>query len=374
MDPSAAVRRLLDAAHEASATNDRAIRTAVRNVIDAFEAPSTTKNTRAMRLLAAGTSSARGGAAHVLHLTLGAIVEGGGDPMVAWPAVEAGLTDVLGRASRFARACLIAAQTDHLEEALETAGANVAESHPRDAAAWKSMPSRCLAAVACLTRSRSLRRKVRENGKIKKAAAPLADAVAEVAFLVQVVEILDDEPLVVLHPQHRAGFRVVTRDVATNAELLVLLADALIGSSKKGLLPGSRPSARAIAMVKNEAGGKGKPAVVTPPWDLLAWDEGATDPREHHHGLSLDGIPADIPRLRKERVVVLREPDHAHALELEPTFVALRPALRVAERLEADEVARFLDQVEGGRAPAARAPRPRRPTRGKPRGRKPRAS
>src|SRR5690606_4910410 len=144
---------------------------AVREVIDGFAA-APLPDPAAVRLLGQAAAGATGQAAQVLFLTLGAVVEGGASPEAAWPAVDKGLAAELAKATRFARACVRRAGTEDLEHAFAEAGAAAAAKSPDDAAAWRLLPARCLAAVACLTRSRTLRKRVRKDGTLPKATGP----------------------------------------------------------------------------------------------------------------------------------------------------------------------------------------------------------
>src|SRR5207302_1600448 len=126
-------------------------------------------------------------------------------------------------------ACLERAKDASVDAAFAAAAIEVSERRPRDAAAWREVPSRCVAAVACLTRSRELRKAMREDHALVGATLPLAEAVDEVGLLLQVLRMIDDEELVVVHRDAKRAFRVAIRDVASNVELLALLADALVG-------------------------------------------------------------------------------------------------------------------------------------------------
>jgi hypothetical protein len=366
-DLSSVVRDLASAATAAREASDRGVRAAVREVIDGF-ADARTPDRPALRLLGKVAAEAEGQAAQILFLTLGAVVEGGAPPEAAWPAIESGLGDLLKRAARFAHACIKHAEAEDLESAFAEAATTVARKRPLDAAAWNALPSRCLAAVACLTRSRSLRKRVRAERTLRRAAEPLTEAVAEVGFFAQVADMLDDEPIVVLHPATGRGFRVVTRDVASNLELGLLLADALIGDPKQGLLRGRRPSPKAMAALRNEAPPKGRAPNATPAFDLLPWTELSAegslpvlDEHTHDHGLDLEASPAIIPPLGGHRVVILRDAVHAHSIPIEATFVALRPELRVAARLKPAEVETMLASIQKrARRAAAKATSTRR--------------
>jgi hypothetical protein len=309
--------------------DDRALRGAVNAVVKAAGSADARAMRAAIERIADGMKHADGRATQVLHLTLGTLVEGGAPPELGWPVVSHGLRELLEQAARFAEACLERARHASGEAGFATAAREVSERRPRDAAAWREVPARCLAAVACLTRSRELRKAVREDGALVHATLPLAEAIDEVGLLLQVLRMIDDEELVVVHAEAKRAFRVAIRDVASNVELLALLADALVG---EGLLPGKRPSKPVHAAL-----GKGKGVSLR---TSFTFD---TTP----HGDLVDGVPADFPERNGARVVVLHALRRPRALAVDPSFVGLAPEVRVTRALPAAEVERWLAPTRG---------------------------
>src|SRR5690606_19340868 len=150
-----AVAHLVTTATEGD--DERGLRTAVGAVLKAFDPADARTARAALRALDDASAAATGRAAQVLFLAIGALVEAGAPPEQAWPAVVRGLRATLDGATRFAKACVSAAKDDAVDRAVASAGPAVAARKPRDADAWQILRSRCLAAVACLTRSRKLR-------------------------------------------------------------------------------------------------------------------------------------------------------------------------------------------------------------------------
>ncbi|MBX3202202.1 MAG: hypothetical protein KF894_28995, partial [Labilithrix sp.] len=135
----------------ARAVEPRALKSVVERVLDAFdEAPEAERNA-ALRSIGGALGKLDGRGAQILSLALGALVESGASPELAWPAVGNDLADLLDRATAFARAAVAHAKDEDVESAIASSGAAVAKKRPRDGEAWKALPSRCLAAVACLT-------------------------------------------------------------------------------------------------------------------------------------------------------------------------------------------------------------------------------
>lgn len=319
--------------------DDRALRSAVGKALRAFDPEDKASTKSALRVLDKASSTANGRTLQVLLLALGALVEAGASPELAWSIASRHLHDAMQGATRFARACIRAAGTEEVDVAIETSGADVAAKKPKDADAFRTLPARCLASVACLTRSRRLRARVADREALAEAAYPLEDIVDEAGFLRQVLLILDDGEFTVIHPEAQRGFRVITRDVTTNFELALLLADALVGDAAKGLIPARRPAARAVAVAKGETKAPKTAPQVTLPFDLHTLDGRAS---HGDHGLALDDIPAEIPVISGERVIVLRASHHLHEADVEAPFGGLEPRLRVVRALKPAEVEALL--------------------------------
>lgn len=352
------------AVNPTSTPGDRSMRNAAKTVLSSV--PNADKATvkKAVRVLATGVKSARGPHADVLHLTLGALVEEAGAPAeIAWPVLADGLVTGLTRATKFGVAVVRAAKTQVVADALAAKGAEVAAKMPEEARAWQELPARCLAAAACLSRSPKLREEARAAGLRKKADA-LSMGVAEVAQVVQLLDAMEDEEVVVLHPGSKRGYVVRASDLTMNAELVVLLAHALCGDPRKGKLAGEKPSAGAVKALRNQGGRRGKPVRAPATFELLPWDSvdagGELDARDHDHdhGLDLSGSPTSIPKTSGKRVVLLRDPDHLHAIEIEPPPGALAPTVLVERELSEKEVATWLGKLASRAHPSARPPTP----------------
>jgi hypothetical protein len=348
VDLPRAVQALVDAA--TSEVEPRALRGIVEKVLDAFEEESS-EGTRdaALRSIGRALPKVDGRGAQILSLALGALVEGGASPELAWPAVSQDLRGLLGRATAFATALVKESKKEHVEEAIAASGAVVAKKKPREAEAWKALPSRSLAAVACLTRSKKIRLKAGKDASLLEAAWPLSDVVSEVGYLLQALRILDDTVLLVLAPGAGRGWRVRIDAMPSNAELYILLGDALIGDPKKGRLPGKRPDPKAVLAIKEGSPPKKSASSVTLPFHLVAWtalnEDGSLSPAnadETDHWVWMEGVPADIPAFGKERIVLLQEPPYARPTPVAPSFEALRPELRIVAELAAADVERTL--------------------------------
>jgi len=336
-----AVERLVAATTKGE--KDAAIRKAVNDVLETFDAADTKDAKTALTILESGIAAAQGRSAQVLNLALGALVEGGAPPELAWPAASRGLVRALDEATAFAKVCVEKSGEQLVDDAIAAVGEAMVKKHPQAAAAWASLPSRCLSAIACLTRSKKLRDAELASGNLGDAVYALEDAVEEVGFLSQALRILDDT-IVVLHPESGRAFRLEVGDLSSNIELYVLAMDALVGGGK---IEGARPDPRAVKVLQDPENLPKKPPTVTTSFHLAPWP-GLEE-------LWLDGSPFDLPQQGGERVVVIEDSDHAHVVTVEPSFPALRPKVKVTGELAKPAAAKLFKALEADRRSAEAA-------------------
>jgi hypothetical protein len=325
----------------------------VNAVVKSFD-PADDKSARAaIAKLGKGVPQADGRAVQVLYLTLGALVEAGAPPEAAWKVAGPGLADVLDRATRFARACVSrAGDAADLDAAFAAVAAMVAGERPKDAAAWRELSARCLASVACLARARKLRRSVAKDAKLLRALDPLTDAVDEVGLLRELLNALDGETVLLLHPASKRGVRAVVTDVASNVELVVLAAGALEGSRPKGKT--LKTKLDPVAWTRLAADG------TLPEAHEHDHDHDHDEDHDHEHDSLLEGSPSDIPLFGDTRVLLLRDVAKARALPTEAAIPGMEPEIRVTKTLRPADVEALLTEMtkargkRRGRAPARR--------------------
>lgn len=222
-DLKTSVKDLVTAA--TSEVDPKALRSKVEAVLAAFDEAEPKPRAAAVKTIGDALGKVQGRGAQVLALALGALVEGGASAETAWPAASKGLAAILEQATAFAHAAVTTSGEEELEHALEKSGAAVAAKMPAEGAAWKAVPARCLAAVACLTRSKQARASARDEGELADAAWSLSDAISEVGALLAAIEVLDDADVLVI--EGKKGWRVRVDGLSTNAELYLLLAGLL---------------------------------------------------------------------------------------------------------------------------------------------------
>jgi hypothetical protein len=158
-------------------------------------------------------------------------------------------------------------------------------------------------AMACLSRSPDLRATLPQKEALLEHTLRYSE---RYGFLGKMIRVLDQEPLVVLHPSTSRGFRFVMSGIADNFQLHTLLLAALAGKRKNDI-PGKRPSARAIAAAE---GGDPSNAAVESDWQLANWfalrEGGAIDTKDYDKSwIWNEGVPADIALFEGTRVVLV---------------------------------------------------------------------
>lgn len=247
-DLKTSVKDLVTAA--TSEVDPKALKTKVEAVLAAFDDAPEKPRAAALKTIGDALGKAQGRGVQILALALGALVESGASAEAAWPAASKGLAAVLEQATAFAHAAVATSGEEELENALEKSGAAVAAKMPAEGAAWKAVPARCLAAVACLTRSKAARDEARAEGELADAAWSLSDALSEVGALLATLEVLDDATLLVV--EGKKGWKVRVDGLSTNAELYLLLADVLEkkvdASVLRALRAGEPPKKKSVAV------------------------------------------------------------------------------------------------------------------------------
>jgi hypothetical protein len=172
--------------------------------------------------------------------------------------------------------------------------------------------------------------------RLTAATEAVADRIDDARWLYGLLEVLDDEPLLVLHRETGQAYDLKISGIGDNFQLHTLLAATLIGD---GRLPGTPPEpAWAAAAMTGEMAPEGG---LRGQFNLVdatgAW-------------IFNEGRPADIPLLGDHRVVVLDPPPYARSWNVGRVYPLMRPEIALARTLPADEAAGWAARV----APAAR--------------------
>ena len=317
---------------------------AVRGVWDAAArnpAPITSAAIRAMLPLLSIASPVRAG---FVALCCGGLVERGAEPDIAREVIVQRLRAILPDAAAFAAAALElnAAQSTTDEDAdpaaiVDELASQVAQQHSTLAWAWTGLDLFGRAAIAMLGRSKLGRQAARGDALLVSGLARLAPVQPLADWLAQLLAILDDEEILVLHPGLGRGYRVRISGIVDNFQLHTLLAGALIGDPAQGWLPG-QPAAPKIL-----AAARGASPMARAVFNLVGWrglNAAGQLPAsgDQSHWISGDGTPADIEPFEGLRVILLGTPPAARTWTAETRFPGLVAELQVLEQLRATTI------------------------------------
>ncbi|MFB7946881.1 hypothetical protein ACFC6L_18430 [Kitasatospora phosalacinea] len=186
---------------------------------------------------------------------------------------------------------------------------------------------------------------LRELSEATEEVAELASVPAEFGlggvarrarWVQQLAAVLDDEPLVVLDRDTGRGFALTMSGIGDNFQLHTLLADRLIGSRLRGLLPGERPASSWVAAATR---GNPRTAADDPVFRRFRLFDG------HGGYVAPEGVPADVRPFDGVRVLVLDPPGEPFGWTVGRVFEGLAPALRLERRLSREEAAAWLGRV-----------------------------
>jgi hypothetical protein len=203
-------------------------------------------------------------------------------------------------------------------------------------------------AMAYLSRSAALRTSL----PIKADLLPrLVRYQERYSFLGKMLQVLDDEPLVVLHPATRRGWRFMMGGIADNFQLHLLLLGALAGDGP-ARIPGAVPSPEALAAAR-EGDAQGD-EVVTSDWQLVnasgVMPGGALAGLDHHEAwIWNEGVPADIEVFEGQRVVLVETGGIQRSWNAQRVFPAMASRLDAQGTLSEPEVVAMLGRM-GARA------------------------
>lgn len=210
-----------------------------------------------------------------------------------------------------------------------------------------------------LCRSVEVRRVARAIPGLTDAAAALAPRLPAAKDLADLLAVPDDEPVLVLRPALRAGYRLLVRGVTDVNQFHLLLLGEITGTPAGGLLPGASPSSRLLAACgdADPALPAGVPLVAEGRFQLFrpaaVQPDGSVPPgfRGCDHWLWGWEPLAAVPRVDGERVVVLGEPAFRATWEVERRFPGMAAEVRLLDVLGPFRVADRLGRLAGRPVP-----------------------
>lgn len=304
--------------------------------------------------------------AGTVALFCGALVESGLDPRIAInPILERLERQIAPDALAFVGACRQAAedasappseggeseQDNDQEQAdpVEQHGERIAELMPAEGLAFQALEPFSLATVAMLSRSVEARKASRSRTVLRTALDELGGQYGYAGFLWIMMQVLDDELLVVLHPGQRKGYRVRISGLADNFQLHTLLADALVGRFSGRWVRARRPTRAEVAAARDGKVAEGAPAARGVfnlwNWQGLKPDGTLRDVSQSASWIWNEGVPADIAAFEGTRVVLLGPPPYDRSWSVGRRFPSMAGDLRVEAVMTSDEVRDFLRRI-----------------------------
>lgn len=300
-------------------------------------------------------------------LMVGAAIENGFSPESGVGVVLPGLKRALSAANEFRVDCetLSKNNTDVNEEELapweiiEQYSSIAKERFAVEGAYFENMRGFCLSTIAGLSRSKQLRQSFENREPLVVQAKALALIADGAGFLSDMLLVLDDEPLVVLHPESGLGFRFTMSGIADNFQLHTLLGDALLREWPEGRIPGRRPHPKVIAasidadVDETHSGAHGC-------FDLYNWPilnragflpSKKKDKEVGFHQFRIsrfiwgEGLPADIAVFEGQRVVIACEPSVERGWNAGRRFAELKPELLLEEVFTRVQVRKLLEAM-----------------------------
>jgi hypothetical protein len=241
---------------------------------------------------------------------VGSLVQGGADPVRAGTVILARVPSVL----------------------------RAAPDQGRDVQSEGNIRVLCMAAVVCLCRSKDLRIQVGARESIAQSVGRFAEELPEARFLLDLLLVLDDEDLVVLHPDPPQGFIVRITGISDNFQLQTLLCGALIRAGQQAFIQGVPPSPDVLIAASGGPAPKGLVEHAT--FNLVAWDGS---------WIWNEGKPADIPVIDGHRVVRLEPLPYNRSWNASAKFPGMESEARLVRHLSPDETTAWLTRVRPAR-------------------------
>ncbi len=353
------------------------------DVMQAARGANTQQLNDAVTRLAALVPSLKIGRAALIAITCGALVEqGAGMEPLAEPTLQR-FSEAVRDGLPFLEACIAEAAAnppahseesgadadeeesggDGAEEAIARYGEQVSERLPDAAQAFGAIEWLSTAALAMLSRSKALRAQLRADTSLVQAIGRWDALGLPLPCFHEMLAILDDEQFVALHPELARGYIIRIAGIGNNFQLHTLLADALIGDTAQGWLPGERPSLRVAALAKDApiTDSDNLPTAFGA-FNLWNWTglrangslpgAGEGQATGSEHWIWNEGVPADIVPFHGTRVILIGPPPYARSWNSGRFFPAMVGELEVIRQLSAEEARAWLDRLASAPKPA----------------------
>jgi hypothetical protein len=297
-------------------------------------------------------------------ITCGAFVENDADPDICGEAILDRLPELLRGVAAFhdevhQRAEVPEGDEPDPDELINRHINDILGANPQVVWAYVASRSLTLGAIAHLSKSKRLRSVARSRPELLQLSQEADAAVGHTSFLTDMLRVLDDERLIVLHPGEQKGFEVRISGLADNFQLHTLLADSLIGNPKEGWLAGTKPDPVVAAAARDGEIPPGHLST-TDAFNLWNWPglqpDGTLPQGQGNAGWWIwnEGNPGDILPFDGVRVVLLGPPPYSRSWNVGRRFPSMAGELTVEHVLAPDVVRDWLARI-------AAAPRPEEP-------------
>jgi hypothetical protein len=227
---------------------------------------------------------------------------------------------------------------------------------PEEAQAWSALEMLCNATIALLMRDARLRQFIGTYEPFTTALLAFPVQNSAIECIRRLLQILENEELIVLHPALRRGYRVRMSGIGDNFQLHTLLTDALIDDPTQGWLPGERPDPIVAAAAKDGPcphtveENRNFPIArgVFNLWNWQGLQPDGTLPTGNTHSrywIWNEGTPADIAAFEGTRIVLLGPPPYARTWSAGRYFPAIPGQLEVVEILTQDRTEDWLTRL-----------------------------
>lgn len=175
-------------------------------------------------------------------------------------------------------------------------------------------------------------------------------------FVRELLKMLRDESILVIHPLTNQGYLVKPKGVTHNFQLTVLIADALVRGGglfskqgPKGGIKGKRPQASHVATMKNEAPENEQDFRGEGIWDSYTWRAIGADGKlrkevPSDYWIWNEGIPSDIEPFEGQRVIILAPQSYKRSWNAGPSFDDLPASIELETILTPHEVTEWLQR------------------------------
>lgn len=314
-----------------------------RQLLDQLEQASPEEGEQVLGKIAIGIAHPDPERSAFMTLVGGAIVENGFDSAPLEAALIERLEQEMRLAAKLIEACretVRKSETEDLDQAFEQAYQLVSPNMPRQAQAFDALNALYRAGVTVFSFSKSARAKARG---LLEYSGDIAEFHQGAYWLNHLLQVLDDEPLLVIEPSSGLGFSAQMSGISDNFQLHMLLMDIFPGATAPRI-----PAPQAAV-----AWGRGPQQLedtVNGQWNLYDWRA-----VNHKRGLSEsvaqaawiwgEGIPADILVFEGQRVVLLGKPSYQRGWQASRMFSYLEPEIDQMRELPQTEVAGWLERM-----------------------------